>query len=199
MERPLPPAGTIHLAGHPQTACAFTFAFVETRSGWIWFHASGFDDQTSTCVVECSAETWAGLGFDWLTADEGIALLERIFKRHLDGHRLMDGQHKDMDGASWRNFRTLTNARWYHDNIALMGDAAHTTHFTIGLGTRLALEDAIELAANLRKHRDVQPALEGYNMTRQAALLPPRARRYSAEWFEDVPRYVGLKPDSSSH
>ena len=107
----------------------------------------------------------------------------------------MDGQHKDMDGASWRNFRTLTNARWYHDNIALMGDAAHTTHFTIGLGTRLALEDAIELAANLRKHRDVQPALEGYNMTRQAALLLPQSEaRYSAEWFEDVPRYVGLEP-----
>ena len=173
---------------------AFTFAFVETRTGWIWFHAYGFDDETSTCVVECSPETWTELGFDRRTAAEGVALLERIFEQRLDGHRLMDGQHPHVGCASWRNFQTLTNARWYHDNVVLMGDAAHTTHFTIGLGTRLALEDAIELAADLRKHHDVQSALARYDRTRQAALLLPQSEaRYSAEWFEDVPRYIGLE------
>ena len=134
------------------------------------------------------------LGFDRRTAAEGVALLERIFEQRLDGHRLMDGQHPHVGCASWRNFQTLTNARWYHDNVVLMGDAAHTTHFTIGLGTRLALEDAIELAADLRKHHDVQSALARYDRTRQAALLLPQSEaRYSAEWFEDVPRYIGLE------
>lgn len=120
--------------------------------------------------------------------------MERIFEQHLDGYPLMDGQQGHVGSASWRNFRTLTNTRWHHDNLVLMGDAAHTTHFTIGSGTRLALEDAIELAASLRKHQDVQSALETYNKTRQAALLLPESEaRYSAEWFENIPRYVGLE------
>jgi 2-polyprenyl-6-methoxyphenol hydroxylase-like FAD-dependent oxidoreductase len=172
---------------------AFTFAFVETGSGWIWFHAYSFDGEASTCIVECSTETWTDLGFHRLTAEEGIALLERIFAQHLDGYPLMDGQQGQLGSASWRNFRTLTNVRWYHDNLVLIGDAAHTTHFTIGSGTRLALEDAMELAANLRRSRDIQSALEAYDSTRQTALLLPQSEaRCSAAWFENIPRYVGL-------
>jgi 2-polyprenyl-6-methoxyphenol hydroxylase-like FAD-dependent oxidoreductase len=173
---------------------AFTFAFVETDSGWIWFHAYGFESQTSTCVVECSPETWTGLGFDRLAADDGIALLEQIFDPYLDGYPLLDGLHPHVGSAAWCNFRTLTNTRWYHDNLVLIGDAAHTTHFTLGLGTRLALEDAIELAAKLRVHQDVQSALKAYDKTRQAALLLPQSEaRYSGEWFEDIPRYISLE------
>ena len=108
--------------------------------------------------------------------------------------RLMDGQQTHVGSASWRNFATLTNARWYHNNVVLMGDAAHTTHFTIGSGTRLALEDAMELAARLRGEGDVPAALGAYMKARQAALLLPQSEaRYSAQWFENIPRYVGLE------
>jgi 2-polyprenyl-6-methoxyphenol hydroxylase-like FAD-dependent oxidoreductase len=172
---------------------AFTFAFVETAAGWIWFHAYGFANDRSTCIVECAPETWAGLGFDRLGADESLRLLERLFEPHLDGHRLL-GAPRDDGRLPWRRFRSLSNRRWHHDNIVLMGDAAHTTHFTIGSGTKLALEDAIALARHVHQHEDVQPALEGYGKERQAALLlPQREARLSAQWFERIPRYIDLE------
>jgi anthraniloyl-CoA monooxygenase len=172
---------------------AFTFAFVDTDAGWIWFHAYGFANDRSTCIVECAPETWAGLGFDRLGADESLRLLERLFERHLDGHRLMSPQRDDRR-LPWLRFRTVTNQRWHHGNIVLMGDAAHTTHFTIGSGTKLAMEDAIALARNLQGHADVQLALEAYGKERQAALLlPQREARLSAQWFEQIPRYIDLE------
>jgi anthraniloyl-CoA monooxygenase len=126
---------------------AFTFAFVQTVAGWIWFHAYGFGYEASTCIVECSPETWRGLGFD----------------------------------------------RLGRDNLVLMGDAAHTTHFTIGSGTRLALQDAIGLAARLHEHKDVRSALQAYEKQRKAALLLARRQAgNSARWFENIPRYIGL-------
>jgi 2-polyprenyl-6-methoxyphenol hydroxylase-like FAD-dependent oxidoreductase len=172
---------------------AFTFAFVETDAGWIWFHAYGFAGDRSTCIVECAPETWAGLGFDRLGADESLRLLERLFERHLDGQRLLSAARDD-GRLPWLRFRTVSNQRWHHGNIVLMGDAAHTTHFTIGSGTKLAMEDAIALARNLHEHAGVQPALEAYGKERQAALLlPQREARLSAQWFEQVPRYIGLE------
>ena len=123
---------------------AFTFAFVHTDAGWIWSHAYGFDGSTSTFIVECSPDTWTGLGFDTLDEAESIRLLETLFERHLQGHPLKS-KVRSQGGAPWLNFRTVTNENWDADNIVLMGDAAHTTHFTIGSGTRLALEDAISL------------------------------------------------------
>jgi 2-polyprenyl-6-methoxyphenol hydroxylase-like FAD-dependent oxidoreductase len=172
---------------------SFTFPFVQTDAGWIWFHAYGFNRDGSTFIVECSPETWAGLGFDRLGPDESIALLQRTFERHLDGHRLMIGG-RDPERMPWLNFRTVTNRRWHHANIVLMGDAAHTTHFTIGSGTRLAIEDAIALAAKLQEHEDLQAALQAYGRQRKAALRLARSRaRYSARWFESIPRYVDLE------
>lgn len=171
---------------------AFTFAFVQTGAGWIWFHAYGFSSDRSTCIVECSTETWAGLGFEGLGADGSVQLLERVFERHLDGHPLMAHARGD-GGMPWLNFRTVTNQRWHDGNIVLMGDAAHSTHFTIGSGTKLALEDAIELAASLHEHDDIQLALEAYGTERQMALLlPQREARHSALWFESIPRYIHL-------
>jgi 2-polyprenyl-6-methoxyphenol hydroxylase-like FAD-dependent oxidoreductase len=171
---------------------AFTFAFVETVAGWIWFHAYGYGGDASTCIVECSPETWRGLGFDTLGLDESIALLERTFDRYLDGHPLI-GQGGDLARTPWLSFREVTNGRWHHHNLVLMGDAAHTTHFTIGSGTRLALQDAIGLAARLHEHNDVGTALEAYEKQRKAALLlPQRQARNSARWFESIPRYIGL-------
>ena len=174
---------------------AFTFAFVETEAGWIWCHAYGFDRNTSTFIVECSPETWAGLGFDRLGEADTIAVLERLFASWLEGHRLKGTSHAN-DGAAWLNFRTLTNERWHHENLVLMGDAAHTTHFTTGSGTKLALEDALGLAAKLREGTELQSALEGYGRERRSALVPAQTdARFSAQWFENVPRYVGLAPE----
>ena len=144
---------------------AFTFAFVHTDAGWIWCHAYGFDGTTSTFIAECSPETWSGLGFDRLSEDDSIRLLEQLFERPLQGHPL-----KSNGRASWLNFRTVTNATWHADNIVLMGDAAHTTHFTIGSGTRLALLDAISLADCLVEEASVAGALDQYEQKRQSAL-----------------------------
>jgi 2-polyprenyl-6-methoxyphenol hydroxylase-like FAD-dependent oxidoreductase len=172
----------------------FTFAFVPTAVGWIWSHAYAFDDDTSTFIVECSPETWSGLGFDGLDEDETLTLLEHLFESHLDGHRLRT--HARGDGAApWLNFRTLTNGTWHRENMVLMGDAAHTTHFTIGSGTKLALEDAIALAAELHEGLELETALGAYERKRQAALrLAQSEARFSARWFENVQRYVELDP-----
>jgi anthraniloyl-CoA monooxygenase len=167
---------------------AFTFAFEETDAGWIWFHAYGFNSGTSTCIVECSPETWEGLGFDELGPDESITLLEDIFQPYLDGHSLIN-QRGDLSKTPWLNFQHVSNEEWYHDNIVLMGDAAHTTHFTIGSGTKLALEDAIGIAEKLHKYQDLKSALEAYKEERRTALLMLQsAARNSAQWFENIQR-----------
>jgi 2-polyprenyl-6-methoxyphenol hydroxylase-like FAD-dependent oxidoreductase len=169
---------------------AFTFAFVHTDAGWIWCHAYGFDGTTSTFIAECSPETWTGLGFDQLDEIETIRRLEQIFEPHLEGHSL-----RRKGGTAWLNFRTVTNEKWHGDNIVLMGDSAHTTHFTIGSGTRLALEDAISLATRLQTETSLATALERYETERRRALLRTQSdARFSARWFESVPRYIDLDP-----
>jgi 2-polyprenyl-6-methoxyphenol hydroxylase-like FAD-dependent oxidoreductase len=169
---------------------AFTFAFVQTAAGWIWCHAYGFDERTSTFIVECAPETWAGLGFDRLGEDDTLRLLEQLFASQLEGKPL-----RTKGGALWLNFRTLTNEKWHLENAVLMGDAAHTTHFTIGSGTKLALEDAIALASKLHADGQVEPALEAYERERQLALRPVQAdARFSAQWFEQIPRWAHLEP-----
>ena len=171
---------------------AFTFAFVPTPAGWIWSHAYGFDDDTSTFIVECSPETWSGLGFDALDEESTIALLEELFASCLDGHRLQSGAGGH---AQWLNFRTVTNERWHDDETVLMGDAAHTTHFTIGSGTKLALEDAIALAARLHDRAELPSALEAYEEERRLSLRPAQTdARFSAWWFESIERYADLDP-----
>ena len=172
----------------------FTFAFAETDAGWVWVYAYGFDGHASTVIVECSPETWTGLGFDTLGVEGSAAVLGRIFERQLDGHPLLYGV-PDHGDAPWLNFRTVTNERWHHDNIVLMGDSAHTTHFSIGSGTILALEDAIGLADNLYEHEDLESALDAYEKERKFAIIPLQGcARYSAQWYENLPRYIHLQP-----
>lgn len=192
---------------------AFTFAFVETRHGCVWCYAYRYDEDHSTFVVECGPETWAGLGFGTLGPDEGLALLENLFAKPLDGHGLR-GRADAGGGADWLAFRTLTNRTWRRGNLVLLGDAAHTTHYSIGAGTTLALEDALALAEALRglAPADAAPAdagpqaaapgavldaaLRRYEDERRAALLPLQsAARYSARWYEELPRYLALPPD----
>jgi 2-polyprenyl-6-methoxyphenol hydroxylase-like FAD-dependent oxidoreductase len=173
---------------------AFTFAFIRTDAGWIWCHAYGFDDENSTFIVECSPETWQGLGFDRMGEGDTIMLLEHLFESHLDGHPLRC-HPRGSGGAPWLNFRTLTNETWHHGNTVLLGDAAHTTHFTIGSGTKLALEDAITLADKLHDCDDLQPALAAYQTERKTALRTAQSdARFSRLWFENIERYAALDP-----
>ena len=176
----------------------FTFAFVHTEAGWIWCHAYGYDAGASTFIVECSAETWAGLGFDGLDHDGTIAVLEELFEPQLDGHPLRSNALPG-ESAPWLVFRTLTNERWHVGNVVLMGDAAHTTHFTIGSGTTLALGDAIALAAELERGAEIEAALHAYGGRRRQALRPAQTdARFSAQWFEHLDRYAGLPSEQFS-
>jgi 2-polyprenyl-6-methoxyphenol hydroxylase-like FAD-dependent oxidoreductase len=168
----------------------FTFAFVPTEAGWIWCHAYAFDPETSTFIIECSPQTWSHLGLDRLSEAESLDLLGRLFESHLDGRPL-----RAKGPVRWLEFQTLTNAHWHHENVVLMGDAAHTTHFTIGSGTKLALEDAIALAAELANGNSLESALEAYEQKRKVALRPRQTdARFSARWFEEASRYVVLDP-----
>jgi 2-polyprenyl-6-methoxyphenol hydroxylase-like FAD-dependent oxidoreductase len=168
----------------------FTYAFVSSDSGWLWAYAYGIDSASSTFIVECSPETWQGLGFDAMASQDCLLLLTKLFERHLDGHRLVG---LGLDGADvrWLNFRTITNQRWYHGKIVLGGDAAHTTNFTTGWGTKLAIEDAVALAENLQRYDNPELALQSYEKERQNALIQPRSdARFSAQWFENISRYI---------
>ncbi|MFJ6737839.1 FAD-dependent monooxygenase [Streptomyces sp. NPDC091279] len=174
---------------------SFTFAFVASGHGWIWCYGYPFGPDRSTCVVECAPETWTGLGLDRLPDADGLALLERLFDDVLDGHPLLGRPARD--GASpWLTFRTITNRTWHRGNLVLLGDAAHTTHYSIGAGTTLALEDAIALADALGAEAELPAALARYERERKAALLSVQsAARYSAQWYENLTRYIDLPPD----
>jgi 2-polyprenyl-6-methoxyphenol hydroxylase-like FAD-dependent oxidoreductase len=187
--------------GTPKVFESFTYAFVSTGSGWVWAYGYPIDAESSTFIVECSAQTWTGLGFDTATPHDSLALLEKLFARHLDNKQLFGRAHRGVNDGNdgWLNFRSVTNRRWYDGNIVLAGDAAHTTHFTIGSGTTLAIEDAIALAEDLQRHSRLEQALESYQRQRQAALQGPQSdARFSAQWFENISRYVDLKPDEFS-
>ena len=169
---------------------AFTFGFEKTVSGWIWFHGYRFDSGTSTCIVECMPHTWEGLGFNVLAPHQSTSLLEDIFERQLDGRPLIS-QIRGPGRTPWLSFARVTNQTWSRGNVVLMGDAAHTTHFSIGSGTKLAIEDAIELTENLHEHDNLADALRAYERNRKSALLTIQQQALnSAEWFENVDRQI---------
>ncbi len=173
---------------------AFTFIFEKTDHGWIWVHAYKFDADTSTFIVECTDETWRGLGLDKADTDASIALCEELFKDYLDGHPLMSNA-RHLRGSAWLNFPRVNCARYHHKNIVLMGDAAHTAHFSIGSGTKLALEDAIDLADLLHSESGMEAAFEKYQDARRLEVLKLQsAARNSMEWFEELERYTHFDP-----
>jgi anthraniloyl-CoA monooxygenase len=174
--------------GTPKVLDAFTFAFEKTPAGWIWFHGYPSGGGVSTCVVECPTATWQGLGLDGKTPDESTALLGEIFAAHLDGLPLLDRPEGSPAPSVWQQFREVVNARWVAGNVVLVGDAAHTTHFSVGAGTRLAVQDAVELAAQTARHGpDVAAATAAYDARRRAALHPRQvSARHSMQWFEGV-------------
>jgi 2-polyprenyl-6-methoxyphenol hydroxylase-like FAD-dependent oxidoreductase len=176
----------------------FTFAFVQTDFGWIWGTGYGIDDHSSTFVVECPPTVWTGLGLDVMPADDSLAALGKLFECQLDGYRLM-GKHRSDAGLPWRNFSSLTNEHWHAGKVVLMGDAAHATHFTIGCGTTAAMKDAAVLAEEIQRHEDIRSAAEAYEKERKTELvLMQSGARFSAQWFENISRYIDLEPDQFS-
>ena len=184
---------------------AFTFAFEETEHGWFQAHAYRFDDTTSTFIIEAPESVWLKAGFDTMEKEECIAYCERLFAKHLDGHALISNASHLRGSAQWIRFPRVVCQCWVHHNgkapVVLMGDAAHTAHFSIGSGTKLALEDAIELARCIgRKPDDLNGALHDYEALRSVEVLRiQNAARNSTEWFENVDRYVNLPPEQFAY
>ena len=180
--------------GTKQSFDAFTFAFVETAHGWIWAHAYQFEPGASTFIVECSEATWRGLGFDAMDQDQTCRAAEALFADWLGGHALMSNA-RHLRGSAWLNFPRVACSNWRDGKVVLLGDAAHTAHFSIGSGTKLAFEDAIRLAETLTEADDLDAGLAAYEAERRVEVLKLQsAARNSTEWFETVDRYVGLDP-----
>src|SRR5262249_14451064 len=162
---------------------AFTFIFKESEHGLWRVHAYRYDDQCSTFILQSTHAAWQRAGLDQASEDDTIAFTERLFARELEGHRVLKNR------SLWRSFPTVKNERWYWNNVVLVGDAAHTAHFSIGSGTKLAMEDAIALAGALQRHRDVPPALAAYEDERRPEVESiQRAAQVSLEWFEQTER-----------
>ena len=168
---------------------AFTFIFKETPYGLFRVHAYRYSETGSTFIVECTPATWHAAGLDAADEDRTIAILEGVFAEELRGHRLIKNR------SIWRNFPTVRNRRWRAGKVVLMGDAAHTAHFSIGSGTKLAMEDAIVLAEALAAEPEVETALADYEMRRRPEVEALQAAaQASLEWFEGTERYLELPP-----
>jgi anthraniloyl-CoA monooxygenase len=187
---------------------AFTFAFVETEHGWFQAHAYQYDGDTSTFIVETPEETWQRTGLERMTQEEGIAFCERLFAPWLGGERLLSNASHLRGSAIWIRFPRIVCRTWVHwldlggrrVPVVLMGDAAHTAHFSIGSGTKLALEDAIALADAVRAHDTLPAALAAYEALRSVEVLKiQNAARNSTEWFESVERYTGFEAEQFAY
>lgn len=187
---------------------AFNFIFVENEHGWFQAHAYRFEDGLSTFIVETPNETWEKAGIENMSQEEGIKYCEALFAPYLDGNELISNASHLRGSAIWIRFPRVICNNWVHwadvDNkkvpFVLMGDAAHTAHFSIGSGTKLALEDAISLAEHLKNDATLEQALEEYSAARSVDVLRiQNAARNSTEWFENVARYAHMEPEQFTY
>ncbi len=170
---------------------AFTFIFKETEYGLFQVHAYPFEQGLGTWIVECREEVWRAAGLDTFDEAQTVAFCEELFADELDGHSLMANR------SIWRTFPTITCKTWYHDNVVLLGDAAHTAHFSIGSGTKLAMEDAMALAKAFQEHGpgDIPRVLKAYEDERWVDVIKiQKSAQTSLEWFENSARYLGQEP-----
>jgi anthraniloyl-CoA monooxygenase len=168
---------------------AFTFIFRRNEHGLFQVHAYPFDAKTSTFIVECQEESWRRAGLDRATEDQSIAYCSELFKSELGKNKLLSNR------STWLTFQTLRSASWHHGNLVLVGDAAHTAHFSIGSGTKLAMEDSIALGDSLRRYPDIQTALTRYELERQPVIERfQEAAADSSSYFESVSRYESFPP-----
>ena len=189
---------------------AFTFAFEETEHGWFQAHIYQFDGDTSTFIVETPEDVWQKAGLDRMSQEEGIRFCERLFAAQLDGHPLLSNAAHLRGSAIWIRFPRIVCGNWVHRidvdgrvvPVVLMGDAAHTAHYSIGSGTKLALEDAIELARCCATHgaEGMDKVLAAYQDARSVEVLKIQsAAKNSMEWFENVDRYTHLEAEQFAY
>jgi 2-polyprenyl-6-methoxyphenol hydroxylase-like FAD-dependent oxidoreductase len=176
--------------GTAQPFDALTQTFIETELGTFNAHHYRYAPDRSTFIIECDRATWLRAGLDTLPSEETCAVLERVFAASLGGHKLISNK------STWRNFPWIWNERWSFGNMVLVGDALHTAHFSIGSGTRLALEDVIALVKALEAvPGDLASALALYEASRRPIIEKlVRASKASAEWYEHFPRQMRLAP-----
>ncbi len=168
---------------------AFTFLFKETPHGLYRVHAYRYHEHGSTFIVECREDTWRAAGFADADEDRTVAILGEIFATELAGHALVKNR------SIWRSFPTVRCGKWHTGNVVLMGDAAHTAHFSIGSGTKLAMEDAIALRDELLGARRITEALAAYEAHRRPEVEALQAAaQASLEWFEGTERYMTMAP-----
>jgi anthraniloyl-CoA monooxygenase len=196
--------------GTQQKFDAFTFAFEQTEHGWFQAHAYQYDAGTSTFIVETPEAVWRACGLDEISQQEAIAFCERLFAKYLGGHALMSNAAHLRGSAMWIKFPKIACREWVHWSdvdgrrvpVVLMGDAAHSAHFSIGSGTKLALEDAIELARSFARNDGaaMHPALADYQKARSVEVLKLQsAARNSMEWFENVQRYTAMEAEQFAY
>ncbi|HEY6821729.1 MAG TPA: bifunctional salicylyl-CoA 5-hydroxylase/oxidoreductase [Burkholderiales bacterium] len=169
---------------------AFKYFFRETPEGIILAHCYQYEPERSTWVIETDEQTWRNFGFDRLSEQDMIPVLEKTFAEELDGHPLIANR------SLWRNFPNIVNQTWVMGNAVLVGDAKATAHFSIGSGTKLAMEDAIALFEAFRKHESVKGALGHYDTARREEVEKTQhAANVSLAWFEHMKRYFAMDPE----
>jgi anthraniloyl-CoA monooxygenase len=168
---------------------AFTFIFRENEHGLFQVHAYPFSGTASTFLLECDEASWLNAGLDRAREAESLAYCQRLLAENLEGASLLSNNSK------WINFPTLKTRLWHHKNMVLLGDCAHTAHFSIGSGTKLAMEDAIALAGTLEQYQDLETALNAYELERKPVVeVFQKAAEESQTYFETIKRYLGLDP-----
>ena len=175
--------------GTRQLFHGLTLTFHENESGVFAAHSYKFNKEMSTFIVECDAETWAAGGLELMTDEATRAYLEQVFRKDLHGHELLSNNSK------WINFVNVKNEHWSYENVVLLGDALHTAHFSIGSGTKLALEDAIALSKCFMDGGGVALALKDFERVRKPVIEEYQEAAYeSLVWFENVKDYMSLSP-----
>lgn len=175
--------------GTNQLFHGLTLTFRENRAGVFAAHSYKFSPTTSTFIVECDPQTWSKAGFEQMSADDTLDYLGEVFAKDLNGHKLLSNNSK------WINFLLVKNKRWFFENVVLIGDALHTAHFSIGSGTKLAMEDAIALADSFQQTATVSEALAHFEQTRRPVIEDYQAAAFeSMTWFENAAQYMRLSP-----
>jgi anthraniloyl-CoA monooxygenase len=175
--------------GTNQLFHGLTLTFRQNEAGTFAAHSYKFNKTTSTFIVESDPQTWEKAGFGTMSDEDTRRYVGSVFAKDLDGHKLLSNNSK------WVNFLLVKNTDWYFENVVLLGDALHTAHFSIGSGTKLAMEDAIALAQSFQTTADVREALKDFTATRRPVIEDYQAAAFeSMKWFEKAAEYMHLTP-----
>ena len=175
--------------GTNQLFHGLTLTFRENSAGVFAAHSYKFNRTTSTFIVECDPQTWDNADFEEMNADKTLEYLGEVFAKDLDGHRLLSNNSK------WINFLLVKNQNWSFENLVLIGDALHTAHFSIGSGTKLAMEDSIALAESFQQSANISEALTHFTQTRRPVIEDYQSAAFeSMQWFENAASYMHLSP-----